>query len=73
MEEVSINGVRVTGLVDTGARMTTVKLSWFESNLAGKMPPYRVSIALNAASREPLLGVSTTPWSLETTPLPQSQ
>ena len=57
MEEVSINGVRVTGLVDTGARMTTVKLSWFESNLAGMMSSYKVSIALNAANREPLWGV----------------
>ena len=47
----------MTGLVDTGAQMTTVKLSWFESNLAGKMSPYKVSIALNAANREPLWGV----------------
>ena len=57
MEEVSINGVRVTGLVNTGAQVTTVKLSWFESNLAGKTSPYKVGIALNAANREPLWGV----------------
>ena len=57
MEEVSINGVRVTDLVDTGAQVTTVKLSWFESSLAGKMSHYKVSIALNAANREPLWGV----------------
>ena len=57
MKEVSVNGVRVTGLVDTGAQVTTVKLSWFESSLAGKMSNYKVSIALNAANREPLWGV----------------
>ena len=57
MKEVSVNGVRVTGLVDTGAQVTTVKLSWFESSLTGKMSNYKVSIALNAANREPLCGV----------------
>ena len=44
----------MTGLVDTGAQVTTVKLSWFENNLAGKVSTYRFSLALNAANGEPL-------------------